>query len=368
MIKMLRDIERAKIELMTYGMNVSEQARRAIEGDTKRPLTLADYASTSGISMVLGKDVWVNAPIRDYNPNFVGETPYALDFREGRFFVSYNGLEIEATPIRVPAYHNGRAQSSEPYRNLAITHTDRVRISPIEGCAIACQFCDLPYESRYRKKNITDLVESISTALSDPIQPAKHVLISGGTPKPEDYEYENEVYRSVASAFPQTHVDVMMVPMPGLLNAQELKDMGIHGLSINLELYNQDIARRIMHSKWKASRQRYLDFIAEAVPIFGEGNVRSLLMVGIEPLEDTLQGVEVLAERGCDPVLSPFRPDPATPMRNERPPSVDLLLEVYEKAKEIVSRYKGVKLGPRCIPCMHNTLTFPDDSGKYYSY
>ena len=31
----------------------------------------------------------------------------------------------------------------------------------------------------------------------------------------------------------------------------------------------------------------------------------------------------------------------------------------------IVERY-GVKLGPRCIPCQHNTLTFPDDSGAYY--
>jgi len=51
-----------------------------------------------------------------------------------------------------------------------------------------------------------------------------------------------------------------------------------------------------MHSKWKASRERYLDFIQEAVLIFGEGNVRSLLMVGIEPLEDTLRGIEALAK------------------------------------------------------------------------
>ncbi|MFQ5531968.1 MAG: radical SAM protein, partial [Candidatus Nanoarchaeia archaeon] len=109
-----------------------------------------------------------------------------------------------------------------------------------------------------------------------------------------------------------------------------------------------------------------LDFIEGAVPIFGEGNVRSLLMVGIEPLEDTLRGVEVLAERGCDPVLSPFRPDPSTPMRNEKPPNVDFLIETYERAKEITGRFSGVKLGPRCIPCHHNTLTFPDNSEKYY--
>ncbi|MFH1376737.1 MAG: radical SAM protein [Candidatus Woesearchaeota archaeon] len=364
---MLKKIERAKIELMTYGMNVSETARRSISGDEGRPLTLADYASTSGISMVLGDNIWVNAPIRDYNPNFVNETYYTLDFRDEGFFVDSDGIQFKTIPVPVPAYHKEKAPSGDPYIYLAITHTDRVRISPIGGCAIACHFCDMSYTSKYRKKDIEDLVDSVRVALEDPIQEAHHVLISGGTPKPKDYEYEREVYRAVASVFPEIDVDVMMVPMPGLLDAQELKEIGIHGLSINLELYNQDMAKKIMKGKWKASRQMYLDFIEDSIPIFGVGNVRSLLMVGIEPLEDTLRGVEALAERGCDPVLSPFRPDQSTPMMSEKPPSVNFLIETYERAREIVEKFEGVKLGPRCIPCHHNTLTFPDDSGLYYN-
>lgn len=58
---MLKDIELLKIGLLAKGMQVSESARRAIEGDEKRPLTLADYASTSGIAMQLEQDIWVNA-------------------------------------------------------------------------------------------------------------------------------------------------------------------------------------------------------------------------------------------------------------------------------------------------------------------
>ena len=121
-----------------------------------------------------------------------------------------------------------------------------------------------------------------------------------------------------------------------------------------------------MASKVKACRQLYFDFIERAVGIFGaEGQVRSLILVGIEPIEDTLQGVEALAQLGCDPVLSPFRPDPATPLKDHPPASVDTLVEVYERGLEIVERY-GVKLGPRCIPCHHNTLTFPDGTNTYY--
>ncbi len=365
---MLKEVELVKIGLMTFGMNISETARKIIEGDEKRPLTLADYASTSGLSTELDKDIWVNAPIKEHNPNFVGRTIYALTFQDENFYIIYGNRQIRARPISVPAYYNRTASSGEPYRNLAITHTDRVRISPIEGCAIVCKFCDLPYEYRYRKKNINDLVESVKVALEDSIQSAHHILISGGTPRPEDYDYQNEVYQTVASTFPSIDVDVMMVPLPNLLDAKSLKQMGIHGLSINMELYNAEIARKIMPGKYKQSRKMYLDFIEHAVPIFGEGNVRSLMMVGIEPLEDTLRGVEALTQRGCDPVLSPFRPDPATPMRNEPPPSESFLIEAYLRSRDIVEKYPGVKLGPRCIPCQHNTLTFPDKSGAYFSY
>jgi hypothetical protein len=52
-------------------------------------------------------------------------------------------------------------------------------------------------------------------------------------------------------------------------------------------------------------------------------------------------------------------------MRDYAAPSADLLERIYLTSLEIISRYP-VKLGPRCIPCQHNTLTFPDGSSDYY--
>jgi len=63
--------------------------------------------------------------------------------------------------------------------------------------------------------------------------------------------------------------------------------------------------------------------------------------------------------------LSPFRPDPSTPLRKESPPGVRFLIEAYERGAEIANNH-SVKLGPRCIPCHHNTLTFADESGRYF--
>lgn len=362
---MIDRIQKLKIELMTHGMSVSAEAREVLAGkEGHRPLTLADYASTSGISMELEGQIWVNAPVSEHNPNFVVDPPYRLEFVDGAYRVRGDDVEVRARPVPVPSYHDQANHWHEPYTSYAITHTDRVRISPVEGCGMVCKFCDLPYEFRYRTKRVEGLVDSVRRAVKDPLLPAQHVLISGGTPKPEDYDYENEVYEAVVTAFPELDVDIMMVPSPGLLDLQHLHRIGIHGLSINLEIYNEERADDVAPLKSRVGRQYYLDFIERAADLFGEGRVRSLLLVGLEPLQDTLRGVEALARRGCDPVLSPFRPDPSTPLRDHPPPDSDFLIEAFERSREITERH-NVKLGPRCIPCHHNTLTFPDDSGAY---
>lgn len=362
---MLTPVQRLKLDLFTEGLVLTAEARRELSaGEEHRPLTLADYASTSGISIELEGGIWVNAPIQDFNPNFVQAPANCLELEDGEFFVRSRELRVRARPLPVPSYHDQLNRWGEPYRSLAITHTDRVRISPVEGCAIACQFCDLPYEFRYRTKSVEALVDSVECAVRDPLLPARHVLISGGTPREKDYGYVQEVYARVAATFPRLEVDVMMVPMPGLLDLEALHGLGIHGLSLNMELFNEDLARRIMRPKARLGRAYWLDYIERAVSIFGLGKVRSLLLVGLEPLADTLRAVEALAERGCDPVLSPFRPDPSTPLRGHPPPAADFLAETYERAAEIVET-RAVKLGPRCIPCHHNTLTFPDGSGAY---
>lgn len=363
---MLSPIQRLKIELMTHGLTIGDVARQELQGAGQRPLTLADYASTSGVSMCLEEEIWVNAPIIDFNPNFVTQPAGELVWESGRFHLKTGDIEVAAAPVPVPDYHDKTNAWGEKYTSYAITHTDRVRISPVQGCAITCQFCDLPYEFRYATKRIEGLIDSVERAVSDPLIKAQHVLISGGTPRPEDYLYENEVYERTCQQFPGLDVDVMMAPMPGLLDPARLKTFGVHSLSINLELFGEERARKVMSGKARLSRQTMFAFIERAVRIFGPGRVRSLLMLGLEPLEDTLQAVQWLAERGCDPVLSPFRPDPSTPLRAFPPPDTDLLMAGYEGARDILERYPDVRLGPRCIPCQHNTLTFPDGSDAYY--
>jgi hypothetical protein len=363
--------ERLKFRLLSHGLTISPEAQAYIDGKNGgRAMTPADYASTSGVILELEDDVWVNAPIARHNPNFVSDSDFALSLGDDRRLrVSGAELEARAAFWPPPAYHGQVNERGEPFNSYAFTHGDRVRIAPIEGCAMACHFCDLPYEYHYRRKTVEGLVDSVDRAITDEIQPASHVLISGGTPKPEDFGYVNEVYEAVIGGFPELAVDIMMVPVEGLLDLPWLDRLGVNEISINIEIYNQEIARRIMPRKSNQGLDRYLDFLEQAAQTLGPGRVRSMLLVGIEPLADTLAGVRAVAERGCVPVLSPFRPDPSTPMASASPPSSSTLEEAYLRAREVAAEH-GVSLGPSCGPCTHNTMTFctggPGESGRSF--
>ncbi|KQZ88512.1 radical SAM protein [Phycicoccus sp. Root563] len=348
-----------KFELLDQGLVISRAALDALrELNGERSLSPHDYASTSGIILNLEDDVWVNAPIERYNPNFVSATPFVLGFDEG-FFVEGAGLSSRATFWPQPEYH-GSAMDFGPLNNYVVTHGDRARLSPVRSCSMTCTFCNIPYDdplSVYALKPVAALVSAARVALGDPLQPARHMLISGGTPKPKDIPWMQELYATVLGAFPTTKVDLMMVPLPGLFDLPKLADLGLHELSINLELYNRDRARDYMRQKYNQGLDFYLDFIESATVALGQGRARSMLMVGLEPLEDTLAGVRAIAQRGGTPVLSPFRPDMATPLRDLKPPTADFMREAYERASDIVAEF-GVILGPDCPPCSHNTLNF----------
>jgi hypothetical protein len=358
----LTAVQRMKLQLLADGLAVDDDAAarlRAVNDD--RSLTPADYASTSGLILELAGEVWVNAPIATYNPSFVRSPRHHLRVEDDQLVVEGPDAAATARVWLPPRYHGQDDEDFGPFNNYAFTHGDRVRLAPIRGCGMTCQFCNIPYEDRYGTKPAEALVTALDRALRDELQPARHVLISGGTPHARDADYLRDVYRTVLKTFPEVDIDIMMSPAHDVLDLEELDELGVHELSINLEITNQALASRMMRQKHAQGLDHHLGWLAKAADVLGGHRVRSMLMVGLEPLEDTVRGVELILERGCVPVLSPFRPDEATPLRNLAPPSAAQLEETYLAAVELADA-AGVALGPTCAPCTHNTLTFVPSS------
>lgn len=366
----LTEAQRLKFGLFGDGLNITDAARTALGELTENGrLSSADYASTSGLILELDDDTWVNAPIHDYNPNFVIDSPYVLDFT-GTFVVEGEGLSSAASIWRQPAFHGTRGPHGD-LNNLVVTHTDRARLSPLRSCAMKCDFCNIPFDDPlafYRFKPLEAAIHAIQTAIDDPIQPARHLLISGGTPKPKDAEQLGQLYLDVISTFPDFPVDLMNVPIRGLFDWEALDRAGsFREVSINLEIFDRDIAHRLMPHKYNRGMPFYLDEIEAAAHILGEGRVRSMLLVGLEPLSSTLDGVRAIIERGGVPVLSAFRPDPGTPLSETRPPDAEELLYAFLRAEEVATSMGG-ELGPGCTPCTHNTLTLAGRSSTQAAY
>lgn len=364
----LSDAQHLKFEILSEGMSITPPARRRLDdqrGD--RPLSPADFASTSGMIVRLDDDVWINAPIHDFNPNFVSASAHRLDVDAAGFFVVNTARSSRARIWLPPAYHGRVKVAGRSINHFVFSHGDRVRLSPMRGCSMRCKFCNVPYEDPYETKPAASMLEALRTALEDPLQPAHHVLISGGTPAARDVPFLRSVYEAVLTEFPGVDVDIMMVPVDGLLDVRRLKELGLHQMSINIELAGEAAARELMPQKWRQGLDHYLRFIADAAEVLGPGRVRSMVMVGLEPLEDSLRGVEAILRAGGVPVLSPFRPDPATPLRDRRPLTSSQLKWMHQRAVDLALEH-GSRLGPDCPPCTHNTLNFAVEPGERAAY
>lgn len=356
-----------KIRLMQQGAVFTDDAKKNMCRNRFGQFVFNDYATTGGVVLEMDGRVYANVPVK------YGNTPFCIDYADGRFVVKMEEKEaavsVRIMPVPQFALNNILLDNGTPVRDLVMTHADRLRISPVHGCSYHCQFCTCNNQ-RYREIPCEDLNQAVQIALADPYNRPRHILISGGTPDATEcaYTYLNEVYRFFPEAYPQYEFDVMLSPRglrAGDHSVQGYVDFlsylreecGVQTLSVNLELYNERFRRAYIPDKQKIGMERYRCFIEKAVRRFGKGNVRSSLIVGLEDLEDTKKGVEMLCSLGCTPVLSAFVPDVGTAMASFSAPYVAFLLETVAAASEIAGQY-GMEPGPTlCRPCTHNSIT-----------
>lgn len=348
---------RIKIDCLAKGVRITPRAFDAITKGGEQPISIFEYPTTAGVTLKLEGGVFVNAPFHGIYRD-TAQTILDYESDSEQFYVQYRKDKKKANVLPLPGYLKTLDSEGEPIKNRVMSHVDRARISPIQGCSYRCHFCDCNLKE-YILYSPERLIEALDVAISDKVLPVTHVLISGGTPKTGDRKSLDSIYEKILTWCPLP-VDVMLVPRP---KSEEIVDRlfnwGINGFAFNLEIYDGDIASRLSPEKNKVGRRDYQYHIERALELTGgKGRIRSLLLVGLESIDSTLKGVEWLSRMGCDPVLSPFRPAPGTPLEKHPIPTAEDLFFIWNEASEIVDKY-GVQLGPRCTMCQHNALAFP---------
>lgn len=351
-------LDSIKISAVTEGINVTDAAMEVLIG-LDPVLTIHEYPTTGGLTLELPHQVYVNAtfdePYNDVSTLRLDST------RDGWLVLQHpEGEVVVERLLTLPGYLDAVDNAGRRVTDVVMSHADRARLSPIAGCAYDCGYCDLP-SMAYELRPTEQLLSALAVAQADHRLPVRHVLISGGSPRKRHYDEFEAMCRAVVEAASMP-VDLMMSPMVGNLEfLDRMVAAGLQDLSINIEVFAPVPALEALRMKYKVTRSAFEQFIARAVELVGAGpRVRSLIIPGLESVEETLAGVEWLASLGCTPVLSPFRPGRGTPMEGQAPADPATMRVILYESRAIVADH-GLGLGPDCIPCQHNTLTLPWD-------
>ncbi len=247
-------------------------------------------------------------------------------------------------------------------QKMLFISTDRLRIKLVSGCenknlGKGCAFCNVPHsEYQFSVAQIQQALQSLKSLNID----FRHILIGGGSClAPDSWDKIIEIcsYLKNDNDYAEKPISIMtMLPPKNMLT--RLKNAGVEEVAFNLEIADEKLAYQLMPAKRRMGKDAYYEILQESVRIFGIGNVRSALLVGLDKEQDIYNEIITLAEIGVIPCLSAFRALPKTLYENDLGPENEYLLKVYNRASEMLLSMSGniSELGPSCKACRNNML------------
>lgn len=291
----------------------------------------------------------VNSPVHS---KWVELSPFELSTDKDVNVLKFYGTHIDDVKIE----HEKIDRTNESYNCLFLS-TDRLRISPTAGCqykrdGAGCLFCDV---NRFVKEYTKNELENAAEYALKEINP-RHIMIGGGTVKNlENLNAILDLTRFIKGKNPNMEITLMSVP-PLEQDLNSVKQAGITDVSFNIEIFDEVLAKQLMPAKSDYTRQYYMDVLSAATKVWPTyGDVRSIVLVGLESTSSLLDGVKKLNDIGVQPVLSVFRPMKNSALYNRLPPSNEYLLEIHNQAKNLLAPTGS--LGPKCTDCRNNTLS-----------
>lgn len=311
----------------------------------------------SSIDLYLSNTFIINCPCK--NP-FSSMSPFLIDTIDNELYLLYGQNVI--TPVRIKEkekYCDKSTKAGVDFSVISFLATDRLRIHHSPYCEfkrrnLGCNFCDVPGQGLPFEWQ--DIKEVIDWHLSN--SDFRHFLIGGASGN-----WSEEVFQILSIVnYIRLKCDkpiyVMTLPPKDDSKLLDYYNAGVTEVAFNIEIYDRKLARQIMPGKGRIPLEQYKETLIKSVELWGNtGNVRSLLIYGLDSDENFFAGIEWLASHGIQPIISPFRALKGTRLENYVPPSSERLITVYEKSTVICKKY-GLNLGPDCIYCQNNTLSF----------
>ncbi len=289
------------------------------------------------------------------------------------FLVEGGALKRGSIPIaqiafpKAPRFYALQTFDGVRYSHIATLHgADVLATTVLQTCIRyesrkkACKFCaigqSLAAGRTIAHKTPQQLAEVARAAVL--LDGVKHMVMTTGTPPGND--------RGAAvlaeSAFAiKAAVDL---PLQGQCEPPDderwfdrMHAAGIDTLGMHLEVVTPALRAQLMPGKAQVSVERYMQAFAQAVRVFGRGQVSTYILAGLgDTREAILATCEQLLVLGVYPFVVPFVPISGTPLEDHAPPTPEFMKDVLEPLGSMVSaaglRSADIKAGcGKCGAC-----------------
>ena len=244
-----------------------------------------------------------------------------------------------ATPPE-PRFYGLTTAEGIPYRSIALLHgRDVLATTLLQTCirfrdrTQSCQFCAIEQSLEdgrtLVRKTPAQVAEVAEAAVR--LDGVRQLVLTTGTPNSDDRGARLMAETAAAvKARVNLPIQAQCEPPDNPAWYQRMKEAGVDSLGMHLEVVEEEVRRRILPGKAELGLERYMEAFAEAVAVFGRGQVSTYLLAGLGDSADSLIAVsERLIALGVYPFVVPFVPIAGTPLEAHPAPSTDFMVAVY---------------------------------------
>jgi biotin synthase-related radical SAM superfamily protein len=287
------------------------------------------------IELLLPEDILARCPV---GTRVAAQSPYTLHCDNDRFFVAKGTDErVDVSVVPPPTFYRDSTTNGTPMWQIGTVHAGYLSIDPAIACGfaamgVACQFCTIQGAAPHVQPaphDVDEVLEVVGAAFAEGA--AEFVYFNTGYFDSEDGGFGFlEPYVTAVKKHFDTIVALQVHPPRDDRWIDRTYAAGVDALSYAIEIHDPDILAEVCKGRCELiGRERYYEALAHAARIFPSGTVWSHLILGLEPLESTRAGIDVLTGMGVLPVLSLFRPLDETALGDRRPPDPETIAPVY---------------------------------------
>jgi hypothetical protein len=351
---------RLKTELLIEGLTITDEAMATVghgglekvfwvfemtpvthhgSGDGTRPLPN---------DMLLPYDLYVDVR---YNP----ESPFRVHTSGNTIVLLKNNKEVCEVrwPTR-PDFYDKKTRSGELMKKVASMRGDcGLRVCFDNACNYfakgeECKFCNIvPARQRNRDHVVTikeaeDVYDVVKEAIVDN-HICPHLAMTAGAAKDDGLGNLPGILERLKPLLEEKYFPIVtaITATRSKEETEYLCSFGISSVAFNLEIWDEKLFHEICPGKTRrVGRTRWIESLKEASRILKPARALSSFVVGLEPKESLLEGIQYLSSEGIWPIMSPFIPMVETAYEGKQPPRADWLWDVHEKATDII--YKNL--------------------------